>query len=252
MRKKEIKLQIKKDGSSTRHSLRGFMQKGDQEKLHQFRVGIKKLRAVATLIEETTVLINVRDKLKPVRATYQLSGQVRDSYLHLKLAKTMPVVAKKYIAKEKLVMKKAARRLRKDRPHHYKMLSRAKERLIKLTPKVSSKRVSQFYDMELRSIGTCLSSSTGVEQMHDCRKRLKVLLYNLPLVGDKLEIPVNADYLKKVQTAIGDWHDHVLAAEQFPALGDKSEQLMEEVKMLTVDFYNRATAVTVTWIKKKD
>lgn len=252
MQKKEIKVQVKKEGSSAKRSLRGFMTKGNQEKLHQFRVGIKKLRAVASLIEETTVLNNVRNELKPIKETYQLSGKVRDSYLHLKLAKTMPVVAKKYLADEKLVMKKAARKLRKHRPHHYKMLRRAKERLLKRVPKVSSRRVSQFYDLELQGIGTCLISSTGVEQMHDCRKRLKVLLYNLPLVGDKLETPVNPAYLKEVQAAIGDWHDYVLAAEQFPALGDKSEQLMQEVKTLTQDFYKRATTDAQVLIEKND
>lgn len=250
MQKKEIKAQVGKEGKSAKRYLRGFMKKGDQEKLHKFRVGIKKLRAVASLIEQTTPLINVRNELKPVKETYQLSGQVRDSYLHMKLAKTLPVADKQYLSKEKLVMKKASRKLRKNRPHHLKMLRRAKSRLIKRIPKVNSKKVSQFYESELLSIGSCLSSSTGVEQMHDCRKRLKVLLYNLPLVVGILNVPVNEDYLQQVQTAIGDWHDHVLAGEQFPELSGKSEELIQEVKMLTINFYDRATTVTKALIKK--
>jgi len=250
MQKKEIKLQVKKEGKKTKRSLSGFMKKGDQEQLHQFRVGIKKLRAVASLIEQTTALVHVRTELKPIKQTYQLSGQVRDSYLHVKLAKTLPTTDREYLSHEKLVMKKSARKLRKDRPHHYKMLRRAQGRLLKSIPKVKDKKISQFYEMELLGIGGCLSSSTGDEQMHECRKRLKVLLYNLPLVAATLDIAVNKDYLQQVQSVIGDWHDHVLAAEQFPELGGKSEELMQEVKALTEDFYGRATTVAKMLVHK--
>jgi CHAD domain-containing protein len=251
MQKKEIKVQIKKESKLAKRSLRGFLKKGDQEKLHKFRVGIKKLRAVASLIEETTALIHVRNELKPVKETYQLSGKVRDSYLHVKLAQTLPAIDKEYFSNEITVMKKAARKLRKDQPHHFKMLRRAKGKLVNSIPRVKDKKVSQFYERELQGIGKCLSLSTEVKQMHDCRKRLKVLLYNLPLVGDKLFGPINEDYIQRVQTAIGDWHDHVLAAEQFPELGNKSDQMMQEVKTLTEDFYERATTVAKALIEKK-
>ena len=82
-----------------------------------------------------------------------------------------------------------------------------------------------------------------MEQTHACRKRLKVLLYNLPLVKGIDGITVNEEYLNQVQTAIGDWHDHVLAAEQFPELEGRSDEMIKEVKILTENFYERATTV---------
>jgi len=242
MKKKKIKHQIKIEGKLAKRSLRGFINKNDQDKLHKFRVGIKKLRAVASLIEQTTTLSNVRRELNPIKDTYRLGGQVRDSYLHGKLAEKVEVVNTEYLDKEKLVMKKAARKLRKGRPHHFKMLRRAETRLLKRIPKLKDTKVSSFYKKELLGIGECLSSSIGGEQMHDCRKRLKVLLYNLPLVTNALDGYVNENYLQQVQAAIGDWHDHVLAADQFPELGNKSDDLMRDIKMLTEDFYERATA----------
>ena len=250
MRKKKIKNQVKKEGKQAKRSLRGFMKNGDQDKLHKFRVGIKKLRAVATLAEQTTSLNHVRNGLKPVKGTYQLSGKVRDSYLHVKLAITVSA-DKEYISSEKQVMKKGAKKLRRERAHHFKMLRRATGRLLKRVPKVKNKNASLFYDMELRSVERCLSSSKGVEEMHDCRKRIKVLLYNLPLFGSELNVPVNEDYLQQVQTAIGDWHDHVLAAKQFAALGDKSELLMQEVNKLTENFYERTTTISETLTDNK-
>jgi CHAD domain-containing protein len=249
MRKKKIKVNIKREGKLAKRSLRGFMSKGDQDKLHKFRVGIKKLRAVASLIEQTTTLIGVRNELKAVKETYQLSGKIRDSYLHMELAKKVAVTDMAYLSKEKRVLKKTSRKLRKERPHHLKMLRRAKGRLLKRIPKVKGKNISQFYEMELRGIAGCLSSSTGVEQLHDCRKRLKVLLYNLPLMRIELKVPVNEEYLQQVQSAIGDWHDYVLAADQFPELGDKTKELRHEVETLTENFYDRATTVAKALIE---
>jgi CHAD domain-containing protein len=250
MRKKDIKIQVKSDAKSAKRALRGFMKNKDQDKLHQFRVSIKKLRAVASLIEQTTPLMALRRELKPVKATYQLSGQVRDSYLHVKLAKKMPGAVEKYIMDEKLVMKKATGKLRRNKSVHLKMLGRARRRLLKQIPKVQDKKVSEFYERELRSVAACLSTSNEMEQLHDCRKRLKVLLYNLPLVKGTLDFRVNDDYLQEVQRVIGDWHDYVLAAEQFPELSEKAAQLMQEVNIRTDNFYKRVTSSTPPLIKK--
>ncbi|WP_432710657.1 CHAD domain-containing protein, partial [Pedobacter sp.] len=151
MRKKKIKIQVKKEGKAAKRSLRGFMKNGDQDQLHKFRVGIKKLRAVATLVEQTTSLNHVRNGLRPVKETYQLSGKVRDSYLHVKLAKTVSA-DKVYLSSEKLVMKKVTKKLYRERSLHFKKLRRSIGGLLKRVPKVKNKNASLFYDMELRSI----------------------------------------------------------------------------------------------------
>lgn len=243
MRKKEIKKRIVTMHDGAKHSLRGFMKKGDQEKLHQFRVGIKKLRAVAALIEETADADDLRRDLKPFKGTYQLSGKVRDSYLHIGLAKKVSAPAD-YLSKQKATLKKASRQLRKGRPHHLKMLRSSKKKMLKHVQGAKNKHINLFYTTELQAIADCVTQSEGVEELHDCRKRLKVLIYNLPLVGAAVQLPVNEEYLQQLQAAIGDWHDNVLAAEQFPELGKSSQALFEEVKQLSANFYERAITKT--------
>lgn len=244
MEKTEIKSQIRKETKSAKRALLGFMKKGDQDKLHKFRVGIKKLRAVASLIDTTDAKIEIRNELKPLKETYQLSGEVRDSHLHIELAKTLPEADKKYLSGEKRTLKKAARKLRKDRPHHFRMLRRAKTRFLKHIPKVKDKKVREFYEEELHGIAACLILSKEVEQIHGCRKRLKILLYNFPLAKGALGFPFNEDYLQQVQTAIGDWHDQVLAADQFPELKGKSQLMLKKVKTITKNFHARATTTS--------
>lgn len=242
MEKKEIKSQIRKESKSAKRALQGFMRKRDQDKLHKFRVCIKKLRAVAALIDTTDAKMEIRKELKPVKQTYQLSGEVRDSYLHIELAKTLPDADKKYLSGEKDTLKRAARKLRKGRPQHFRMLRRAKAGFLKHVPKLKDKEVREFYEKELHGIAECLIASKKVEQIHGCRKRLKVLLYNFPLAKGTLGFSFNEDYLQQVQTAIGDWHDQVLAAQQFPELKGKSQLMLKKVKTITKNFHARATA----------
>ena len=240
MRKKEFKKKIVRAHKGAERSLRGFIKKGDQEQLHEFRVGIKKLRAVAALIEETANADDLRRDLKVVKETYQLSGRVRDSHLHIELANKVAASAN-YLKGEKSTLKKATRQLRKRRPHHLKMLRRSKRKMLKHVQGAKNKHIARFYQTELQGIGDCLANSTGVEELHSCRKRLKVLIYNYPLVSQAVDLHINEAYLQQVQAAIGDWHDNLLAAEQFPELSENSQTLFEQVKQVAENFYERAT-----------
>ncbi|RZM18169.1 MAG: CHAD domain-containing protein [Pedobacter sp.] len=240
MEKKKIKSQVRKVGKSAKTALRGFLKKNDQDKLRQFRVGIKKLRAVASMIEATNTRIDIKDELKPVKDTYRVSGDIRDSHLHIQLAKTLPKADTRYLSSEKQVMTKATRKLCKNRLNHISKLRSAEKRLIKHIPKVKDKKIRDFYENELQGIAACLISSVEVEQLHGCRKRLKVLLYNFPLVKDSLHVAFNEEYLQQVQTAIGDWHDQVLAADQFPELKSSTQRMLKKVKSVTKNFHIRA------------
>jgi CHAD domain-containing protein len=249
MEKNKIKKMLKKEHRGIKRRLRGFVKNGDQNKLHQFRVGIKKLKAVATLIEETAGAGQLRKDLRPIKNTYQLSGKVRDSYLHIELGKNVGA-SSDFLSEEKSSLKKASRKLRKGRTHHLKTLRRSKKVMLKHARGAKNREINLFYMSELHAIHGCLNSSNEVEELHGCRKRLKVLIYNLPLVSSILKLPINEDYLQQVQTAIGDWHDNVLAAEQFPELNKNSKTLYRNAKQLVKDFYERATSEAMALIEK--
>ena len=249
MKKREIRKKLIKEHKGALRNLKGFVKNGDQEQLHQFRVGIKKLRAVASLIEETTYKDRLRQDLKPIKKTYQLSGSVRDSFLHIKLGKDV-AASTEYLSDEKLVLKKAAKKLRKGRPHHFKMLRRSEKKMLRHVQSPGDKKINVFYLNELHAIHECLNNSNDSEALHECRKRLKILIYNLPLVRTILNQAVNEDYLQQVQSAIGDWRDNVMAAEQFPELTDKSKALHDKVRQLVKQFHVRATTKAKALIEK--
>jgi CHAD domain-containing protein len=239
MNKKKVKKKLIKEHKGARRRLQSFIKNGDQEQLHQFRVGIKKLKAVASLVEATADSARLRKDVKLIKETYQLSGRVRDSHLHIKLGTDVSASAD-YLSEEKLVLKRAVRKLRKGRSYHLKMLRSSKKKMLKHVQGPGNKAINLFYDNEFHAIHLCLNSSEDIEALHDCRKRLKILIYNLPIVKDVLKMYVNEEYLQQVQTAIGDWHDNVLAAEQFPELSKHSKILYKKVKQLVKQFYNKS------------
>lgn len=238
MRQSEIRKHVKSICLKANKAIHAFIKKGNQEKLHRFRTHVKKLRAVARLDELAAP--NLYQSLKPLKKTYQLSGAIRERYLHLELGKTLKA-RRGFLAMQRYEMELAIKSLSRQKKRHDNRMDRAQRKLIERLKPVKGHDLSLFYEKELHKLGEQLSLFEDDNRLHDCRKRLKILLYNLPLVRHELTLPVNETYLEKVQTAIGDWHDNLLAAFNFPGLYQKTKGLYEAVKSVTANFYQQAT-----------
>jgi len=240
MDKSELKEQVKQTHHTARRSLRAFIKKGRQSKLHRFRTSVKKLRAIARLVEQTAHTPHLVRTLRPLRKTFKLSGAIRDSYLHLELGKRFEATPG-YLAGERKTMRQANTVLHRNTKKHLDKLNQSKKKLRKALVAVADLDLTLFYESELRAIERQLAHPTDDDELHACRKRLKVLLYDLPLVRHVLDLPVNEGYLEEVQIAIGDWHDNLLAANNFPGLHQNTERMRETINNLTQNFYTRAT-----------
>ncbi|MBL4675583.1 MAG: CHAD domain-containing protein [Mucilaginibacter sp.] len=240
MDRKELKAQVIRRHHAAEHSLISFISSGEQKHLHRFRTGIKKLRALAALVEQAAPVKHLHDTLQPIKRTFRASSDIRDAHQYLQLAQE-EAVPEDLASKEKQ-MKKDAKVFRSEKRKHVKRLDKAKGALIKKLQPVKNFELNRFYDRELLAIGLGLQSAENDEQLHDGRKRLKVLLYDLPLVRHVLKLQISEDYLEQVQTALGDWHDNLLASEHFPALTRKTLEQRKDINALTADFYEKATS----------
>ena len=240
MNKSELKAQVKQTHHTAERSLRAFIKKGRQSKLHRFRTSVKKLRAIAWLVEQAAPAPHLGRTLRPLRKTFKLSGAIRDSYLHLELGKRFEATPG-YLVGEHKTMRRATTDLHRNTRKRFDKLNQSKKKLRKALISVADLDLTLFYENELRAIEKQLAHPTNDDALHACRKRLKVLLYDLPLVRHVLDLPVNENYLEEVQIAIGDWHDNLLAVSNFPGLKKKTESMREAVNNLTKDIYTRAT-----------
>ncbi|MBD1386552.1 CHAD domain-containing protein [Mucilaginibacter rigui] len=212
--------------------LKSYLKSGDQEDLHQFRVQVKKIEAFLILSGMAAHPAKLQQLFKPVKKIFKRAGVLRNSFIKNELTHRRQPVNKEgrnfcQYAGEKLQKIKKARRILKQ--------------IIKPVP---TKNVRWFYKNELKGITGAFALSPSARQLHECRKRIKVLLYNEHLVHDVLKIGVNTTYLDEVQEAIGNWHDQLLAHQSEchnGQTGDSYPGQKEFIATLTDKFYQRAT-----------
>ena len=64
-------------------SLEDFLKAGDQEKLHKFRVQVKKIRALLMLLDVALSQKKLSKSFKPVRKIFKDGGLIREAYINI-------------------------------------------------------------------------------------------------------------------------------------------------------------------------
>ncbi|PTR01609.1 CHAD domain-containing protein [Mucilaginibacter yixingensis] len=230
-----------------RRNLEAYLQSGEMEDLHRFRVQVKKIRAFMILAESAQKKLDLQYQLKPVKKLFKRAGEIRAVDLHL-------VMARKQLIKAGLLdeqLKQRDKALAKFRPlatRRLHKLSRIKKKIHKEIKPIGKVHVSLFYANKLKKIDKSLGRICFDNRLHNCRKQLKVLLYNQRLVGPSLNIGFNKEYVDRLQITIGDWHDNQVAKQLFKndrsalnTINRKDAHLKSRVKQTAKDMYNKAT-----------
>lgn len=242
--------------------LRSFSKNSEQEDLHHFRTGVKKLRALIILADSATKEPVLEKQFKPVRKIFKQAGEIRNAYINQQLGETVHESA--FIQEQQQIMETSTLVFNADRDQHRIWLRKTRRRLIKRIRSVSKLHLTLYYRQQLEIIAADLSQLRFGEELHTSRKQLKVLLYNYPLVSHELDMPFNAAYLDQVQEAIGNWHDNQLAVtllssqktddnhELFNRLEKQAAKLKKQLAKLTMNFREQATTVTELPIEQVD
>ncbi|MDR3695877.1 CHAD domain-containing protein [Mucilaginibacter sp.] len=205
--------------------LKAFLETGNQEELHKFRVQIKKLRAMLFLFENTSKESGLLKCFKPVRKIFKDAGQIRDAHTNLQLSERYHLKNKQFEEGQQKIIEEGTIEFRSNGPQFLKNIKSAHKRLKKQLPKVDDSLIADYYKQQLSNIATNLAVSGFTEDMHTNRKLIKILVYNHKLAEKSLNgsLPFNTAYLDKLQEAIGKWHDNLVAEELFstPELNDK-------------------------------
>ena len=89
MKKKEESKHLGKEWEEMSIHLNSFLETGDQEELHRFRVQVKKIRAMLSLIEDASGEHAFLKNFKPVKKVFKYAGNIRDAHTTLQLAHTL-------------------------------------------------------------------------------------------------------------------------------------------------------------------
>jgi len=233
-----------------------FLENGDQEDLHKFRVQIKKLRAMLSLFGHASKENTLLKYFKPVRKIFREAGDIRNAHVNLELSHRYQLKNEQFELGQQQIITEGGEAFRSKGQAFLKAIKTARKQLIKQLKKIDDSRIAAYYKTQLEQIAANLTVSVFNEDMHTNRKLIKILVYNHKLAEKALtgSLQFNIDYLDKLQEAIGKWHDNLLAEQLFssPELNDKAivgkiKRLNAKVKRgittLTEDFLTKATTV---------
>src|SRR5258708_5833135 len=85
MKKKDEKAYFNDQWEQMLTHFKAFIKTYDQEELHQFRVQVKKLRAMLELLDIASSKHSLSRDFKPVRKIFKHCGNIRNAYVNLQL-----------------------------------------------------------------------------------------------------------------------------------------------------------------------
>jgi CHAD domain-containing protein len=237
MKKKYLKRYLESEWKKANKSLKAFLKKRRPEALHHFRVQVKKLRAFITLAQETNASGKLKKYFKPVDKIFGKAGTIRDAQLQIALGEQQKA-GKDFLTNQKKEEQKNIRQFLRHGQRYRKLTAQTRRHIEQHLQSLPGKKIRTYYEDQLQWIAVHLGKDN--EMLHACRKQIKTLLYDFKFAHNVLPNPLNRDYLKALEKAIGKWHDNALAAQLFPALQKKEKGLIGRVQLLSKDFHQRA------------
>jgi CHAD domain-containing protein len=256
VKKARLKRLLEKDIQAISQHLEAFLTTRQQDQLHQFRVQIKKLKSLLVLFTINKSNKKLLQILKPIKKIFQHAGTIRDAYIHLQLADEFGITHSAFAKQQEELLSDETAKFCEAGRKHIKAVTRTGKKLRSALRKIDPAHITDFYRSELDAIALTLAKRKFNEEMHECRKQVKNLLYNQKLsekIGDGGFI-VNIRYLDKVQETLGRWHDSVLARDLFLTQMPGEQQAIDKlnrqinihekaIERISGNFWNKVTAV---------
>lgn len=233
-------------------SLNRFCETGDHEEIHKLRVEFKKLRALVSLVNECTDNSLIPSEFRTAKMVYKRAGTVRDAYIARQQHIAVSQVDSGGVTE---FLELAARQFCSKRELHLLVMNDWRDLVKEQFENIGNHLAVEFYRKWLHRLEHKFME-TKEDELHDCRKIIKKLMYLYPLMPApvKNELNINTDYLDALQEEIGKWHDTLVAREHYSvAEGEFSKHLqhlekesasrMNSIKTLTDNFHDKIISV---------
>lgn len=216
--------------------LNSYLAEKKPENLHQFRIQFKKVSALLILSENSLHHCRLTHYFKPVKKIFKSAGELRDFYIG------------QAVGGNRQTLEKAVQNFCSKKHRYWRKIGKSRCKLITRIKPVKYTAINKFYDTELRKTAATFMAAPSDADMHKCRKRIKILLYNEKLARDSLSTRVDWRYLDQLQEMIGRWRDQaiLLAASKKGStttrkLTKQQSQQRKDIENIASNFYQRAT-----------
>ncbi len=232
MKKKEGIKQPDKLWKAMKTQLKTFLKTDDQDDLHQFRIYVKKLKAMLTLYSFKPENKGLLKHFKPVKRVFGKAGNVRNAYVNLKLGEKHRLNDEHFNHHQQKTLDKELEEFKNKGSKYLKQLKKTHTALQNNLQRMHNKTIRNFYQDKLAQAGVFFTAPNFGEEMHTARKNIKLLVYNQALAAKALKNKqqINLNYLDELQNAIGQWHDHNLALETLSKTNAAGEEAVINIK----------------------
>ena len=223
-----------------RKSLRLYLREKDAESLHQFRVAIKKIKAVLVMLDKLNALKDLKENYSPYKLIFRYAGSIREQLLQRESAYPLKKSDPKIIAKLNRDLKRAA-------PVFLKSASHVLPGTLKSFQKLDQQDITPYCKDLLHKLKSKWRKVGNNQGMHKFRKALKQLLYCTHLLKNKERLKILShkkyELIDELQDLIGQWHDNALLLEKI-----KKEEIQVDSKFIGT--IKNETADMLTQIKE--
>jgi len=195
--------------------LHEFELTGSEVSLHDFRVELKKLRAIIKFLRSVYPKQKLKQASYHLRNIFQSAGEIREyqivqQWLH---KHELAVIEKHYFPEEKMdIMVKAFHARSSDFKMQLKEVIDQCSKFIQTTNSI----LAEQYVVELHAqMSKLLRKPPAHSDWHELRKVIKQWMYAINWVAQEEDADHTLSYFNKLQESIGQWHDLEVIKDTF-------------------------------------
>ncbi|MCZ6674693.1 MAG: CHAD domain-containing protein [Verrucomicrobia bacterium] len=219
--------------------LRIIVEKPEEDSVHKFRVGVKRLTTLYYFLNQIEPNLVVKKVLKPYRSLFKSIGNIRDGHIAVHLIQDLDEVKMDQI---KMQVSTLRSRIRKDHRlfrRNFRSSSQASIRVptVKSTG-ISQRAILRHKHIVLDDLLSQVLNTDGrmnAEKWHKKRILLKRYHHTLDAfqycpghVSDKEELK----QIKMLEQLLGDWHDRVITIQILQSLQEFENQTRSIITIL--------------------
>ena len=235
-------------------SLKSFCHNKDPEELHQFRVSIKKLFGFLKLYPHTRKQKKSKEHILSLKEIFKHAGIIRSGHIHLQLMEKYKNTNRAIIQHQQQDINDQITRFELKLIRYKNSIREDRKYIIHHLCDLKKGSLLGFYKKKIKELNIFFKNKTfDMDQLHRERKKIKILIYNYKVLPKKLTgiIRMNTEYLARLETIIGEYHDtlsilELLNTNQLASkptqhkLQAQIEKLIRQIHIESSDFSKKA------------
>lgn len=178
----------------------------DRQKMHNIRLNLKKIRAVASFLKDCTHKKGF--SVKSLKELFKVAGEIRTAQLNLETFKKYNIKDEAFLSNHQEIIESNALKLKNQSLDHIESIVKLRNAFYDSITDISESKVIRYYYSNIK----VLSNNFRIideNNLHDSRKIIKRLLYVLKILPESIlaKLNLNTIYLDELQETIGKWHD---------------------------------------------